>query len=112
MTPQEKYKEIACAFARYLDFFIHPPEEEYNAWLLTEEGKRLTAEEPMQEEGKIGTPAFDYYYPASSHKTEDEEVKWLRHTVAMATDTAQALKDMKQQLDRIEGRLKGNLFAE
>lgn len=43
---QKKYKEIACAFARYDQWAVtKDTEDAYFDWLLTEEGKRLTAEE-------------------------------------------------------------------
>lgn len=44
---QKKQKEIACSFVSAISFkSFARVEEQYDSWLLTEEGKRLTAEEP------------------------------------------------------------------
>lgn len=102
MTDQKKQKEIAVAFAVW--YFLADEYDDthkaYDAWILTEEGKRLTAEEP--------TPG------------NEEEVKWLRATMetqfeayeALAKETAQDIKAMKAQFDRFEGRSMGNLSGE
>jgi hypothetical protein len=51
MTPSEKMKEIACAFATYdIWHTSKSTEDNYFDWLLTEEGKRLTAEDRSEPE--------------------------------------------------------------
>lgn len=89
---QKKQKEIAEAFIKFWWENNLPLAGLFEAWLLTEEGKRLTAEESGNE----------------------EEVKWLRAAMetqyeayeALAKETAQDIKGLKQQLDRIEGNMK------
>jgi hypothetical protein len=89
MTPAEKQKEIAVAFARYFNHEVSKVSHItsrlliilYENWLLTEEGKRLTAED----------------------RSEPEE------------PSINILIKISKQLDRIEGRMdkmNGNLFAE
>jgi hypothetical protein len=58
MTPAEKQKEIAVAFARYFNHEVSKVSHItsrlliilYENWLLTEEGKRLTAEDRSEPE--------------------------------------------------------------
>lgn len=86
---QKKQKAIACAFAMY---FQHgDASKNYDRWLLTEEGKRLTAEEENEEEVKWLRAAMETQYEAYE---------------ALAKETAADIKTLKQQLDRIEGNMK------
>jgi hypothetical protein len=51
MTPQEKTKEIAVAFAAFFaGLVVKHPEDAYAYWIGTEEGKRLTAEDRSEPE--------------------------------------------------------------
>jgi hypothetical protein len=50
MTQHEKQKAIAVAFAPYAEWSNLKYEESYNNWILTEEGKRLTAEDRSEPE--------------------------------------------------------------
>jgi hypothetical protein len=51
MTPQEKQKEIAVAFSKYDAWqFSKTSEDAWFDWILTEEGKRLTAEDRSEPE--------------------------------------------------------------
>lgn len=80
MTPSEKQKEIACAFVLYFnsDYSTYSTVDSYDRWILTEEGKRLTAEE---DNWKVG---------------EDQQ--------GQAIDL---LIKISEQLDRIEGKFAG-----
>lgn len=86
MTPSEKQKEIAVAFAWYFsaseDLDGH---KIYEDWLLTEEGKRLTAEDRSEPEEPI---------------------------VNILINISKKLDSMDAKFDRFEGRLKGSLFGE
>lgn len=98
MTPSEKQKEIAVAFARFFhfNFGMSNTETLFDRWILTEEGKRLTAEET------------------------EKELKWLRATVdatledheSLIKENNQDIKALKAQFDRFEGRLNGSLFGD
>jgi hypothetical protein len=116
MTPAEKQKEIAVAFARYFNREVSKVSHItsrlllilYENWLLTEEGKRLTAEEPEprviqgiwavpEEKNKAAIAS------ATKDRSEPEE------------PAINVLIKISKQLDRIEGRMdkmNGNLFAE
>jgi hypothetical protein len=50
MTTSEKQKEIVIAFAKYSSTVSLSTQYAYEAWLLTEEGKRLTAEDRSEPE--------------------------------------------------------------
>lgn len=103
MTASEKHKAIAVAFAMY---FQHgEAHKNYDRWLLTEEGKRLTQDESMN---------------GDAEPENEEEVKWLRAAMetqyeayeALAKETAQDIKGLKQQLDRMEGNMKLTKYDE
>ena len=82
----DQAKEIAFAFGKYV---WKNPTYTWEIWLETEEGKRLTAEEPDERDAII------------------ERLKERPIT--------QALTEIKQQLQRIDERMdkmNGNLFAE
>jgi hypothetical protein len=103
MTPAEKQKEIAVAFARYFNHEVSKVSHItsrlliilYENWLLTEEGKRLTAEDPV-------------------HETESS-LETLEKISAYVCQVFDSQIDINQKLDRMEGRMdkmNGNLFAE
>jgi hypothetical protein len=92
MTPAKKQKAIAIRFA---DFWMNDgarafnPSESYEAWLLTEEGKRLTAEEPVA---------------AAEH--EDSTIDVLTEIARSLVQMSEHQLDIKKQLDRMEGNMK------
>lgn len=114
---QKKQKAIACAFAMY---FQHgDASKNYDRWLLTEEGKRLTAEDRIcGQTCECSVPEQCPNIIAKERLSDDtessEEVKWLRAAMetqyeayeALAKETAQDIKGLKQQLDRMEGNMK------
>lgn len=100
MTPSEKQKAIACAFADFFDRDMSTirTSKSYDSWLLTEEGKRLTAEEtePGVIQGIWAVPEEKHRAAMEAagltNKSEESCIILLQKVVA--------------QLDRIEGSMK------
>lgn len=91
MTPAEKQRQIAYSYARFMrdnapDFFSEC--DPYDVWLLTEEGKRLTAEELV----------------VAEH--EDSTIDVLTEIARSLVQMSDHQLDMKKQLDRMEGNMK------
>lgn len=85
---QKKQKEIAVAFARFLDV-KEDYTSAYDEFLTTEEGKRLTAEEPVA---------------AAEH--EDSTIDVLTEIARSLVQMSEHQLDIKKQLDRMEGNMK------
>lgn len=133
MTPSERQKEIACAFAMY---FQHGDAyKNYDRWLLTEEGKRLTAEEPepKAEKGDKGgecnrthckNPDADFYNHSTrmyycaecavllNDANRADAMRIYGHELCTLEEAKSPessydlLVKISGQLDRIEGRMK------
>lgn len=87
MTHLERQKSIAVAFVSAISFKQKPRiEEQYDAWTLTEEGKRLTAEEPVEDN------PIEYQQRLQPSKPEEPAIN--------------VLIKISKQLDRIEGSMK------
>jgi hypothetical protein len=99
MTPSEKQKAIAVAFSDFR-YGYYPtgraPEYLYDDWLLTEEGKRLTAEEPQNIE-----------------QTAIECVKDISRCMVMISENQSKLLDaqliMDAKFDQLVRNLRGDL---
>ena len=100
MTPAEKQKAITVAFVASISFKNYSRiKEQYESWLLTEEGKRLTAEEP-----EPGVIQGIWAVPEEKHKA----------AIAAATKdrsepeepAINVLIKISKQLDRMEGNMK------
>lgn len=123
MTPSEKHKAIAIAYsiwATIQPYHVFMNQDEcFKAWLLTEEGKRLTAEDRIcGQTCECSVPEQCPNIIAKERLSDDtessEEVKWLRAAMetqyeayeALAKETAQGIKALNEKLDRIEGSMK------
>lgn len=89
MTPSEKQKEIAVAFAAYFaSTTINNASNIYDSWIKREEGKRLTAEEEKKPDN-----------------AGDKIADLLSRLLTQINDN-QVI--MNEKFDRFEGRLKGS----
>lgn len=96
---QKKYKEIVVAFATYdIWHTSKSTEDNYFDWLLTEEGKRLTAEEP-----EPGVIQGIWAVPEEKHRAA-MEAAGLRNKAEESCIIL--LQKVVAQLDRIEGSMK------
>lgn len=88
MTPSEKQKAIAIAFLMHYNQGLpaYNANLSYEKWLLTEEGKRLTAEPDVE----------------SPEPSLDALIEIAKSMVQMSEHQL----SMKKQLDRIEGNMK------